>query len=225
MAFLMKTYIGRRGAAGWRAVAGVNRAGTLADLLPSPVPGLLSGVPVSAVDSQVIGRLFQQHGAAVYRRALRILGNPADAEEATQEIFIRVVRSAETFKQQSQLTTWLYQITTNYCLNQLRDRKRRTQLDDEHLLPSAAMAGDSAPARSDDLAIVRHLLSIAPEQQAKAAACVYLDGMSHEEAAEVLGVSKRTVGNLLDRFSAWAQEEVAKVDAGEMPRRAEGGRS
>lgn len=176
-------------------------------------PRFPAGVQVNRVDSQAIAQLFQRHGPAVYRRALRLLGNPADAEEATQEVFIRVVRGAEGFQQQAQVTTWLYQITTNYCLNVLRDRKRRTELHEEHVAPSAAIAGDSAPARSDDLAIVRRMLADAPEQQAQAAVFVYIDGMSHEEAAVVLGVSKRTVGNLLDRFREWAMKQELGADA------------
>ena len=54
------------------------------------------------------------------------------------------------------------------------------------------------------------LLAEADEKQAQAAVYVYLDGMSHEEAAELLGVSKRTVGNLIDRFVAWAQRRGDK---------------
>jgi RNA polymerase sigma-70 factor (ECF subfamily) len=140
----------------------------------------------------------------VYRRALRLLGNPADAEEATQEIFIRAFKGAEGFRQQSQLTTWLYQIATHYCLNLIRDRSRRAELYAEHM-PAASDAEERTEAvRPDDLVLLRRLLADADERQASAAVYVFLDGMSHEEAAEVLGVSKRTVGNLIERFQAWA---------------------
>lgn len=163
---------------------------------------------MSRADSQQISSLFQQHGPRVYRRALRVLGNPADAEEATQEIFIRVLSRIGDFQQRSQLTTWLYQITTNYCLNLIRDRSRRTELYEARIKP---MAGDAelGAARSDDLVLLRKLLAGADEQQAQAAIYVFLDGMSHQEAAEVLGVSKRTVGNLIERFQKWAQEQSA----------------
>ncbi len=164
---------------------------------------------LSPADSQQISVLFHQHGPRVYRRALRLLGNPADAEEATQEIFIRAFRSAEGFRQQSQLTTWLYQITTHYCLNLIRDRSRRTALDGEHLAPMAEGAERTDPASPEDVLLMRQLLAEADERQAAAAVYVLMDGMSHEEAAEVLGVSKRTVGNLLERFQAWARERMA----------------
>ncbi|PTL83869.1 RNA polymerase sigma factor [Vitiosangium sp. GDMCC 1.1324] len=172
-----------------------------------PIP--LSNDAVSRADSQQIAALFDQHGPRVYRRALRLLGNPADAEEATQEIFIRALRAAQGFRQQSQMTTWLYQITTHYCLNLIRDRSRRAELHEEHVAPMLDGTDRSDPANPDDLVLLRRLLSSADERQAAAAVYVFLDGMSHEEAAEVLGVSKRTVGNLLERFQAWAGAQVA----------------
>ncbi len=163
---------------------------------------------MSRADSQQISSLFQQHGPRVYRRALRLLGNPADAEEAAQEIFIRVLSNIGGFQQRSQLTTWLYQVTTHYCLNLIRDRSRRAELHEAHVVPMAGEA-EVGTARSDDLVLLRKLLAGADEQQAQAAIYVFLDGMSHQEAAEVLGVSKRTVGNLLERFQKWASEQSA----------------
>jgi RNA polymerase sigma-70 factor, ECF subfamily len=174
-----------------------------------PLPRLLPNDALSRDTSQQIASLFDQHGPRVYRRALRLLGNSADAEEATQEIFIRALRSAEGFRHQSQMTTWLYQITTHYCLNLIRDRTRRAELHEEHVAPLADDTDRTAPAHPDDLVLLRRLLSAADERQATAAVYVFLDGMSHEEAAEVLGVSKRTVGNLLERFQAWAGAQVA----------------
>jgi RNA polymerase sigma-70 factor (ECF subfamily) len=164
---------------------------------------------LSRDDSQQISLLFNQHGPRVYRRALRLLGNPADAEEATQEIFIRAFRAAGSFRQQSQLTTWLYQITTNYCLNHIRDRSRRTALHEEHVAPMADEDSRTASVSPDDLVLLRRLLADADERQAAAAVYVFLDGMSHEEAASVLGVSKRTVGNLLERFQEWVNARTA----------------
>jgi len=165
--------------------------------------GVLVGAPVavSRFDTRAIAGLFETHGPVVFRRALRLLGNRADAEEATQEIFIRVVRGAEHFDERSQLTTWLYQITTNYCLNQLRDAGRRRALSEAN----AAPPDDAKSGGAEELALMRQLLAAADPREAEAAVFVFIDGMSHDEAAEVLGVSRRTVGNLLERFTTWAQ--------------------
>lgn len=167
---------------------------------------------LSQPNSQQISQLFETHGPHVHRRAQRLLGNASDAEEATQEIFIRIIRGASDFRHQSQLTTWLYQITTNYCLNLLRDRRRRTELHDGELAPAVRIQGEVAPARSDDLALLRGLLAEGDPKQTQAAVYVYLDGMSHDEAAGLLGVSKRTVGNLLERFSAWAKSRETQLE-------------
>jgi hypothetical protein len=79
---------------------------------------------LGALEATAVRQLFEQHGPRVYRRALRILGNAADAEEALQEVFIRVMRGAEGFESRSEITTWLYRITTNYCLNMVRSERR-----------------------------------------------------------------------------------------------------
>jgi len=155
-----------------------------------------------------VGELFRLHGAMVYRRAFRLLGRKEDADEATQEVFIRVMRSMSEFEGRSSVTTWLYQVTTNYCLNLIRDRGRRRQLFHENVATPSLLEPNQRTSATDQL-FLRRLLAEADEQQARAAVYVYLDGLSHEEAAELLGVSKRTVGNLIDRFLAWAQKQSA----------------
>jgi RNA polymerase sigma-70 factor (ECF subfamily) len=148
---------------------------------------------------------------------LRLLANPADAEEATQEIFVRALRAAQGFRHESQMTTWLYQITTNYCLNLIRDRSRRATLHEERI-PPREDSTPTAEAHPEERVFIRGLLARADERQAAAAVYVFVDGMSHEEAASVLGVSKRTVGNLIERFQAWAESQGEEPPAKEPAR-------
>lgn len=163
-----------------------------------------------------VGALFALHGPMVFRRAMRLMGRKEDAEEATQEVFVRVMRSMAQFDGRSSMSTWLYQITTNYCLNQLRDRSRRRELFEQNMIGEE----ESQQASLTDLLLLRRLLAEADEKQACAAVYVYLDGMSHEEAAELLGVSKRTVGNLIERFLAWAHQRSEVVQAAPVEDRA-----
>lgn len=158
------------------------------------------------------GELFRQHGPMVYRRALRLLNRPEDAEEATQEVFLRVMRSVDAFEGRSGITTWLYQITTHYCLNLIRDRGRRRQLLEQNVLPELQAGAGESRTTTSDLVLLQQLLAAADEQQAQAAVYVFLDGLSHEEAAELMEVSKRTVGNLIERFLAWASQRTAERD-------------
>jgi RNA polymerase sigma-70 factor, ECF subfamily len=148
---------------------------------------------------------FQSHGTLVYRRALVLLGNPAEAEDAVQEVFIKALDRFGTFRGEAKASTWLYRITTNHCLNQLRNQKRRRQLLDEPVSPDAVLVG--APSRAEIHAL-RVLLAEADDRQATCAIYIFVDGMSRPEAAEALGVSLRTVGNLLDRFVSWARARL-----------------
>lgn len=151
-----------------------------------------------AVERSQIRVLFETWGPMVFRRARRLLGSDADAEEAVQEVFIRALSGLESFDGRSAASTWLYQITTNYCLNRLRDRRRRQELWDEKIEPAESRATDALP--HVDIVALRKVLAEADPREAAAAIYVFLDGMSHDEAAELLGTSRRTVGNLVDRF-------------------------
>jgi len=153
-----------------------------------------------------IAAAFDKYGPAVYRRARYLLGNHADAEEATQEVFIRAYKNAGSFEQRSDLYTWLSRITTNYCFNRIRDRRRRQELWEENMPPHPeSFAATPTP---DGLILMRRLLAEADEECGRAAIYVLIDGMSHAEAADILGVSRRTVGNLLERFKNWAAEFI-----------------
>ena len=150
--------------------------------------------------------IFEKYGPMVFRRAKAILGNEDEAKDATQEVFIRAFLNAERFEHRSHVTTWLYRITTNVCLNWIRDAKRRRELNEEHF-------GDRENAAmpiNDRFVLARKLLAEAEEEWALAAIYVHVDGMSHAEAAKLLGVSRRTIGNLLMRFERFAKSYLQK---------------
>lgn len=155
-----------------------------------------------------IKELFERYGPMVYRRARQILGGHEEAEEATQEVFLKALRTDSSFRGKSRASTWLYSITTNYCLNVIRNRKRRQELWDQHKVDEEWQPA-RVGANPQAIVLMQLLLSEAPDDRwAAAAVYVYVDGMSHQEAAKVLGVSKRTVGNLLERFGSWARERL-----------------
>ena len=139
--------------------------------------------------------LFDRYSRLVMRRATAILGDEDDAKDVLQDVFLKVFVQ-ERFEERGHTAAWLYRITTNCCLNRIRDSGRRRALREQHL-------GDRSTAVSGDLErvlLVRQILSEIEEREAQAAIYVYVDGMSHREAAEMIGVSKRTIGNLLERF-------------------------
>lgn len=92
--------------------------------------------------------LFHRHGALVYRRALQLLGQPDAAEEAVQEVFIRAMRAGDRFDPRARPSTWLYRITTNYCLNQIRDARRRRELIDARVDEATPASQPATPPDS-----------------------------------------------------------------------------
>jgi RNA polymerase sigma-70 factor, ECF subfamily len=77
-----------------------------------------------AVSDEEFAQIYEANKARVYSTALRMLNNSADAEDVTQEVFIKVFNKIHTFEGRSQLSTWLYRITVNRSLDVLRKRKR-----------------------------------------------------------------------------------------------------
>lgn len=150
---------------------------------------------------------FERYGPMVLRRARAILGSNEEAQDLAQEVFIKALQGSETFEARSHVATWLYRITTNCCLNHIRDVKRRAELREEHLSPEE----EAMSAPLEQQVLVRRLLAEAEDTWAQAAIYVHIDGMSHREAADLMGVSRRTVGNLLERFQAFASQYLQET--------------
>jgi RNA polymerase sigma-70 factor, ECF subfamily len=150
--------------------------------------------------------LYRSYGPLVRRRARSLLGDDLEAQDAMQEVFVRVIGAMAEFRGQSQPSTWLYRITTNLCLNRLRDGRRRR----DHLLRLGEDAVAASPPRSsgpppEARATLRRVLGDIPAELAEIAIYYYVDEMDQAEIATILGVSRRTIGYRLDRFRAEAQ--------------------
>ena len=148
-----------------------------------------------------IEKLYRSHGHLVLRRARSLLGNEADAQEALQEVFASLLREPAAVEKNA--TGWLYQATTHYCLNQLRNRRTGARLLEQRG-PPLTEVGPNAEA----LAEVRRLLAQLPEDVAAAVVYRHLDGMTHDEVAALLGCSRRQVGYLLERATARMEQSA-----------------
>jgi RNA polymerase sigma factor (sigma-70 family) len=149
-----------------------------------------------------IEAIYREHGHVVLRRAGRILGNDTDAREVLQEIFLSLLDRPDQFDRRSAVTTFLYAMTTNACLNRLRNQRRRAGLLAREARPQEEAAAGEGGATLD----AARLLADLPERLAQVAVHYFIDEMTHDEIAEVLGVSRRQVGNLVARV----QEEARK---------------
>ncbi len=141
-----------------------------------------------------IGLLYDRHGGMVYRRVRRFYSTE-EAEEVVQEVFLRLMSTSSTFRGESAVTTWLYQVTTRHCLNRLRNARRRRELLDHHGAPSWGQP--IAPARQEARVFLDQVWATLDEEQLLIGTYHFVDGMSHAAIAELMGVSRRTVGNRL----------------------------
>ncbi|MBN2404597.1 MAG: RNA polymerase sigma factor [Coriobacteriia bacterium] len=142
-------------------------------------------------DEGAFSELVRQNADAVYGHALRFFGDKTTAEDATQEVFLKVFRSLATFDHRSGFSTWLYRVTRNVCLDMLRSKARQPQpMDPLDLSP--APVSDFANTVTDQAAVEQAMRALSPEDRAALDAVTLFD-LSYEQAAEVLGVPKGTV--------------------------------
>ena len=149
--------------------------------------------------------LVRQHSARVYRLAYRLTGNMHDAEDLTQEVFVRVFRSLPSYTPGT-FEGWLHRITTNLFLDMARRRQRiRFEgLGDQAVgllrdgEPTPAQAFD---ARHLDTDVQQALEALAPEYRAAVVLCD-IEGLSYEEIAATLGVKLGTVRSRIHRGRA-----------------------
>jgi RNA polymerase sigma-70 factor, ECF subfamily len=144
-------------------------------------------------DLAAFEELYRAHAGKLFSVACRMVGNPADAEDLLQEIFLSAHRKLDGFRGESALGTWLYRLATNHCLDHLRSRAARMNqltdaLDDE---PGQA-AGRSLAEQTVTKMDLERALARLPEGCRAAFVLHDVQGLEHREVAEVLGVAEGT---------------------------------
>jgi len=153
-----------------------------------------------------------QHSARVYRLAYRLTGNPHDAEDLTQEVFVRVFRSLSSYTPGT-FEGWLHRITTNLFLDQAR-RKAKIRFDAladdaDSRIPSRAVAPDTQVMDGlfdDDVELA--LAELPPDFRAAVVLCD-IEGLTYEEIADVLGLKLGTVRSRIHRGRSMLRKALA----------------
>jgi RNA polymerase sigma-70 factor (ECF subfamily) len=162
-----------------------------------------------------VTRLYRELGPVVYRRCLRLLGDRAAAEDATQEVFVKLLRDMDRLQDRETVLPWVYRVAMNHCLNVRRDAHRRGEdalAEDLDVVPDAhADRPDAYPDRQ----LAQAVLARFDDETQAVAVGVLVDGMEHEEVAAVLGISRRTVSRKLARFIENSRKFIARTGTGE----------
>lgn len=142
-------------------------------------------------DASALEQLFERHYRTAYRIAFRWCGTRQDAEDAAQEVFIKVARGLKTFQENSSFTTWLHRIVVNTALDQHRRNATRVRLAAD---AAREAPPEAAPAAADcDADRAWEAVGRLPEKQRAALLLVFGEGLSHREAAAALGCPEVTV--------------------------------
>jgi RNA polymerase sigma-70 factor (ECF subfamily) len=165
-------------------------------------------------DERALTRLVLRHSGRMLAVAARLLGSRADAEDAVQRTFFRLHTHARDYRPEWMVTTWLYRILTNACIDELRRRRARP----EEPLPAAAPAGRAAAGLEVRLDLERALAKVPTEARALLV-LRYVEGLSYGELARVRGISVNTVKSQLARG-----KEILKAVLTERPRTMKGER-
>lgn len=160
------------------------------------------------MDDKKIGELYRQAGALIFRRCLKLLGDPAAAEDATQEVFLKFMAHAAELDPGDGYLPWIYRVATNHCLNRIRD-EARLEVRDPAMLPD--LPEEAAAEVFPDRALGAQVLRRFDTDTQSIAVLVLCDGLTQDEAAGVLGLSRKTVGKKLRRFLVQARKFVARV--------------
>ena len=154
-----------------------------------------------------IAELYRTWGPAIYRRCLRLLRDQEAARDATQEVFRKALSSPEKLADPQTALPFIYRIATNYCLNERRNAGRRGETELVDL--DVSSGHPEFPQRR----LVQRVLSRFDARTQSIAVGVLVDGMEHEEVADALGISRKTVSRRLTRFLEHARKYLERSAA------------
>jgi RNA polymerase sigma-70 factor (ECF subfamily) len=200
------------------AVLMTDRTGALEHVTPPTVDADLPLIRrIGDGDEVAFERFVQRHQRRVLGLCCRLLGDEEGSRDATQEIFLKVWRKASGFRPRGKVSTWLYRVATNHCLNVLRRRKIVRMLpfssgpEDDSGAPWEPASPAPSPLESfqsrERWRTVRQAIDRLPDTQRAVLVLARFEGLGYREIAEVLGI---TVGAVESRlFRAMRALEVS----------------
>lgn len=161
-------------------------------------------------DIEAFELLIEKHQKKVFNIALRMIGNYDDASELAQEVFIRVFKSIRSFKEESSFSTWIYRITANVCLDEIRKRKNKNfvSLDDDLKLDDGdvkrqVMDPEPTPEilaeKNETRKIVNEAIQSLPADHRIVIALRDIQGFSYDEISKIVNCPVGTVKSRINR--------------------------
>jgi RNA polymerase sigma-70 factor, ECF subfamily len=152
----------------------------------------------AAGDRAAAGSLVARHSPAIFSLAARLLRDRTEAEDVTQEVFLRAWRILPTWQAEAKLSTWLHRVALNLCYDKLRKRRESYPGDVPEQI-DRALAPHDALDQSQRVGVIEGAIAALPERQASALLLCAVHGHSQMEAASILGISEAALESLLAR--------------------------
>lgn len=161
-------------------------------------------------DRLAASRLIARHTPKVLAVCARVLGDRTAAEDAAQETFLKLWRTADRWKPgAAKFETWLYRVATNACIDRLRQRRPEAPEEDAPDLADAAPLADAAMIARERTRAVERALATLPDRQRMAIVLCHYQELSNAEAAAVLALSVDALESLLARARKSLKESLA----------------
>ena len=148
---------------------------------------------------EALAVLVDQYAATLYRVAFSVLRNAADAEDAVQEAFLRVLRHRDTLDEIRDQRVWLVRIVWNIVLDRKRRAKTRPETDDISVLPATGLSADERAAAAQHHAQILELVDRLPSKERQVLVLSAFEELNSVEIAEVLGITESSVRSRLFR--------------------------
>lgn len=159
-------------------------------------------------DQAAFAVLVDRHLPALHRLAQRLLGSPAEADDVTQDAFLRAWEHAGSWRPGgARYSTWLYQVTLNLCRDRLRARRPSDGLVES--LPDRGRMPEQQLAESQRYELLNLALAELPERQREALVLFHYEGLSQQEAAQAMSVSEDALESLLSRARRGLKQRLA----------------
>lgn len=171
-----------------------------AALVDRAPPGAVTGRSMPTVAPLDVTEIYRRYGDLVLGRCRTLLRDDADAQDAMQEVFLKLHRYRDAFRGEASPSTFLFKITTTTCLNRIRTRRRHPEDPVEELphQPTSESVLDQLAVRQ----LVDQLLANEDERTRECVIYHYVDGMTHDEVGELLGISGGAVRKRIATFKA-----------------------
>jgi RNA polymerase sigma-70 factor, ECF subfamily len=153
-------------------------------------------------DLKAFEEIYRTTCGFVYSCALRVAGNSSDAEEITQEVYLKVHKYLEKFEFRSTLKTWIYRITVNTAINYAKKMKREMPAHkdiDDHPGAGVTVSVNDIIENSDNQRVLHTLLDVLNPEQKSCILLREIEGLDYKEIAETLGININTVRSRLKR--------------------------